>query len=249
MLIKTIIIDNNIKDAKQLKRLLQVHFKDIHISEIANDVQSGINAITGHSPHLVITSIKLGNFTAFDFLRQLENIHFKIIFLCNNQESIINLLEFNNYNYVVKPVTVEALISAVVQARNEIRTDTILTEKNNSVSLSNRIILKTIDRIYSIPVNDVVRCESDGSYTTFYLLNGKKVVVSKNLKEIENTLINNKFFRAHQSHIINIDYLDYYQKTPGGGVIILKDGSSVPLAVSKKNLFLKFISKIIFFQM
>ena len=248
MLIKTVIIDDDVKNVDQLNRLLDIDYKDVQVFDVANSIETGINSILKYSPHLVIVNIKLGNFTVFDLLRQLESIHFKIIFMCSNDESTINLLEFNNYNYLVKPIQAQALINTIERVRFEIKAETKKFDKNNEEVSSNRIILKTIDRIYSIPINDIVRCESDGSYTTFHLSNGKKVVVSKNLKEFENTLINNKFFRAHQSHIINIDYLDYYQKNPGGGVIILKDGSTVPLAVSKKNSFLRFISRLIFFQ-
>ncbi len=54
--------------------------------------------------------------------------------------------------------------------------------------------------------SDVLYCCSDGAYTNIYLVGGRKLTVSKNLKEVESTLQDELFIRIHNSHLINLDH-------------------------------------------
>ena len=92
-------------------------------------------------------------------------------------------------------------------------------------------------------LSDIIRCEADKNYTFFYLSNGKKILVSRTLKDFETLLSNQGFFRVQQSHLINLDFIDRYDKQEGGSVI-LKDGSSVPLSPAKKEQFFTLLEKL-----
>jgi two-component system LytT family response regulator len=90
---------------------------------------------------------------------------------------------------------------------------------------------------------DIVRCESDGNYTLFFLSDGRKLLVTKILKEYDEMLQQYNFFRVHQSHLINIDFFETYKKADGGE-IIMQDKSIIPLASRKKDAFLKLLSSL-----
>ena len=60
--------------------------------------------------------------------------------------------------------------------------------------------------------------------------------MSKTLKEYDLLLSGYSFFRVQQSHLVNLDFIDRYDKIDGGAVI-MKDGSSVPLSPAKKEQF------------
>jgi two-component system LytT family response regulator len=106
-----------------------------------------------------------------------------------------------------------------------------------------RLVLKTLESIHVVELNSIVRCEADRNYTTFYLENGNKIFVSKTLKEYETLLSNYNFIRVQQSHLINIDFVERYDKTEGGSVV-MKDGSHIPLSPSKRDLFFKLLETI-----
>ena len=94
---------------------------------------------------------------------------------------------------------------------------------------------------------ETVRCEAQGNYTHFYLKDSKKITVSKTLKEYEALFNDNRFFfRLHQSHLINLNYMERYDKKDGGAVI-MKDKSALPVAVRKKNDLLKLLESICVF--
>lgn len=101
-----------------------------------------------------------------------------------------------------------------------------------------KMVLKTSDKIFSVNIQDIVNCVSDKNYTTFHFDDGRKIVVSTTLKEYENMLKPFNFFRTHQSHLINLKYLDYYIKSDGGNTIVMKNNERIPLSVRKKEAFL-----------
>jgi two-component system, LytTR family, response regulator len=94
-----------------------------------------------------------------------------------------------------------------------------------------------------VDLNEIIRCEADKNYTFFYLNSGKKILVSRTLKDYETMLNGYGFFRIQQSHLINLEYLDRYDKQQGGA-IIMKDGTSVPLSPAKKDQFFKLLEKL-----
>ena len=99
-----------------------------------------------------------------------------------------------------------------------------------------KIILKTSEDIFILKIEDIVRCESDGGYTTFYSDDGKKIMVSKNLKEYESLLKEHHFIRTHNSHLVNLNYVKQFRKTDN--TLIMNDLSSIPISVRKKEAVL-----------
>lgn len=106
-----------------------------------------------------------------------------------------------------------------------------------------KIVLKTSDNIHIINVNDIVRCEADRNYSSFFLTNGKTILVSNTLKDYDELLSSFRFFRAHQSHLVNLNHIERYEKKDGG-CLIMKDGSTVPVSVRKKEELLGLLQKI-----
>ncbi|MEP1854469.1 LytR/AlgR family response regulator transcription factor, partial [Nonlabens ulvanivorans] len=100
--------------------------------------------------------------------------------------------------------------------------------------------LPTLHGFLFVKVGDIIRCESDNTYTTFFITDGRKIIVSKTLKQVEEMLDEYGFFRVHNSHLINLSYLVEYLKGEGGQVK-LSDGSVVDVSRRKKEEFLKHI--------
>ena len=62
-----------------------------------------------------------------------------------------------------------------------------------------------------IRIDEMVYCQASSNYTNIYLMDGRKVCVSKTLKYIQSLLPDQKFIRTHQSHLVNIQYIRKYQ--------------------------------------
>jgi len=107
-----------------------------------------------------------------------------------------------------------------------------------------RLVLKTQESVHVIELDNIIRCEADRNYTSFYLLGGKKILVSKTLKDYETLLSGHNFLRVQQSHLINLDYVARYDKGNGGSVV-MKDDSEVPLSPAKRDIFFKILDNLL----
>jgi two-component system LytT family response regulator len=99
------------------------------------------------------------------------------------------------------------------------------------------ITLATSEGLEFVPLHNIIRLEASGPYTYFFLKEGKKIMVSKNLKEYETMLGDYNFFRVHNSHIINMKEVKRMIKTDGG-YAVMNDESMIAISPKKKDDFM-----------
>lgn len=247
---KVIIIDDEDRARKSIAGILKLSNNNVQLVGEAEGVKSGIASIKELNPDLVLLDINMSDGTGFDLLKQIENITFKVIFITAYEEFAIKAFEFSAIDYIIKPVDPTKLIDALHKANQLIEQENINLKLNalfanleGSATECKKLILKTAENIYVVNTSDVIRCESDSGYTNFFLVDGKKILVSRNLKDYEDMLDGLGFYRLHQSHLINLKYIDHYSKSEGGAVI-MKDNSAIPVARRKKDNFLKLLEMI-----
>lgn len=249
-LISAVIIEDEIPVAKSLETLLGFN-NGISLKGMAHDINSGEELIKKINPDVVFCDIQLGKkATGFDLIERFSNPKFKLIFVTAFNEYAIKAFKYNAIDYLLKPIDQEELEISISRAKKQIEeTGTenqlkslveMMTGKNEQPK---KLVLKTSEQIRAVDIEDIIRLESESNYTSFYLKDGKKLLVSKALKEYSDLLEDRNFFRAHQSHLINIDYFETYEKQDGG-YIILKDGTSIPLAKRKKNQLFDLLEKL-----
>jgi len=151
-------------------------------------------------------------------------------------------------DYILKPIDAEELRNAVTNALQMLahkKDETQFSALQNNIQphLKRKLVLKTQESIFVVEIDDIVHCEADKNYTFFYLNDGKKILVSKTLKDYDTLLAGLQFFRVHQSHLINLNYVERYDKHDGGSVI-LKDGTAIPLSPAKKDQFFKSLDQL-----
>lgn len=248
-MLRAVIIDDVDAIRTKNKVLIKEHCPNVTIMAEANSVKNGIEIIKKFIPDLVFLDIEMPDGTGFDLLQQLKPITFKVIFITGFQDFAIKAFRFSAIDYLLKPIDPTDLIEAVKKAEEtinketlELKFGTLLTNIERPKNLQ-KIVLKTADKLFSVNIQDIVNCESEKNYTTFYFINAPKLVVSTTLKEYETLLVPSGFFRAHQSHLINMLYFDHFIKGDGG-TIIMKNKASIPLATRKKEEFLSLLDTL-----
>lgn len=246
-MLRTIIIDDEKNNRDEIRQLLEKHFPSVSFVAEADGVKTGLETIIKFSPDLVLLDIRLMDGDAFDLLRQLGQINFKIIFITAYEEYALKAIKFSALDYLMKPVLLEDLKAAIARAESQIQKELNLklAELSNNLNRSKdkRIVLKTADKLHFIAVNEIMRCEADCSYTTFFLTEGKKILVSGSIKDYEDILCEQGFYRLHKSHIVNLRFIKSYDKADGG-TVILSDGTHVPVAVRKKNQLIERFNRL-----
>ncbi len=249
-MIRLSIIDDEKKSRDAIREIVKANFPDNFCINEVSSVREGVAQLEAHPPELVLLDINLIDGSAFDLLGRLKDIPFKIIFITAYDNYAVKAFKFSAIDYLLKPIIPSELITAVQKAVKSLDNDNISLKLNaflsNIENISReikKIVLKTSDSVHLLNLKDIIRLESDSNYTRFYLAGGKKLFVSKTLKDYEDMLEDHGFFRPHQSHMINLYYIDRFEKCDGG-YLIMNDGTSVPVSHRKKERLMKIFNDL-----
>lgn len=246
-MLKTIIIDDEAKARKVIAGIIEKKCPYVNIIAQADSVETGLKAILNYKPDLVLLDIKLGDGMGFDLLDNLNNINFKIIFLTAYNEFAVKAIRVSALDYILKPINAEELVAAIERASEEVKKDDINirleTMLSNIKKDEKQIVLKSANAFYVKNIKEIIRCEADGNYTNFYFADGKQLVISKSLHEFEEMLSEYGFFRVHNAHLINLTFIERFERNKGG-CLYLKDNTNIPIARSKKQELINTLSNI-----
>jgi two-component system LytT family response regulator len=247
-MIKALIIDDENRTRELIAKMITSFGFDIEAIPAGENVKSGIKAIEEIQPDIVFLDIQMPDGTGFDVLKSVKNKDFEVIFITAHEEFAIKAIKFSALDYLLKPIdpselraAVEKAIKAIDDKKEETQFDAL--QYNIQPNQKRRLVLKTQESVYVVELDEIIRCEADRNYTSFFLAGGKKILVSKTLKEYETLLTGHNFLRVQQSHLINLDYVDRYDKG-NGGCVVMKDGSEVPLSPAKRDIFFKILENL-----
>lgn len=240
-----IIIDDNDKARIALASDLEDYCPEINIIGEADGVETGYNLIHEVNPDLIFLDIRMGDGTGFDLLEKFKpvsNLPFMVIFTTAYDEFAIKAFKYAAVDYLLKPIDSDSLMLAAerVQKQTKQQTNTqldFLLQQLAQPKLT-KLSLADAERIHIVPITDIVRCESYKNYTTFYLATGKKITVSKSIKEYDELLTPNQFLRVHHSHLVNLNQVKEVIKVDGP-YLLMNDGSNVPVSTRKKEMLYK----------
>ncbi|MFY0602103.1 MAG: response regulator transcription factor [Cyclobacteriaceae bacterium] len=246
---KITLVDDDAAVRDNLKTLLSIYANQCEVIAEADGVKAGIECLKKNRPDLLLLDVEMRDGTGFDLLSIYGKPDFKVIFVTGHDAYAIKAFKFSAIDYLLKPVDPEDLVKAIQKTENilsleeqSIGVTNLVANKDKHVSDQN-IILKDAENIYLIALKEVVRCESETNYTKFFLVDGRKLMISKTLKEYDSMFEGQSFFRAHQSHLINLLHFDRYEKKDGG-LVHMKDGSQVPVATRKKDALFNTLENI-----
>ncbi len=241
-----IIVDDEISVRNAITKLLTEQFPDIEVIATAGTLRSAYEAIMKRAPDLLFLDVELPDGNGFGLLKMIPTVNFKVIFITGHQEYALDAIKVSALDYILKPFDQDELSIAVEKAREIINHDEqniklqALSENLESKRILKRIILPTADNLYLISVGDIVRAEADSNYTIFWLTEGRKIMVSRTIKEYDNMLSGSGMIRVHQSHLVNVQFIDRFVKRDGG-FLQLKDGTAVPVSPILKKKVLQAI--------
>jgi len=242
-MIRALIVEDEMYIRKGFITMLNTLDFDIEILGECESVKDATVVANACKPDLVFLDINLIDGNAFEFLENTKNLDFKVIFITAYEEYALKALKNGAVDYILKPADIDELEAAI----KKVTTETTNSKNNYTIvkeqlidNKKERLVLKTQEGFQIIDYNNLVYLESDKGYSTFYMENNKHFLASKPIKEFESQLPASKFLRVHQSYIINMNFVDKYDKT---GYVYLKTGKTIPVAVRRKDDFLKRLLK------
>lgn len=245
-MISAIIVDDEQQCIDRLTGLLKEHFtQTIHVAAECKNVEQAVAAIKEHAPQLILLDVQLHNQTGFDLLMRLPEITFELIFTTAYEKYAVQAFKFSAIDYLLKPVDPNELGQAIARLKEQIslkhtsrKLDTLFHNLKNVAGIPKRICLPVSTGFVFLEVADIIRCESRINYTTFFLKDKKELVVAKTLKEFEEMLKEDNFYRVHNSHLVNLAYIKSYHKGKDS-FVTMADGSRIDVSTRRKEEFLK----------
>lgn len=228
-LLNVFIIEDEKPNQELLQDYLHRYCEGIAVTGIAESVEDGLTLINSaeQRPDIVFMDIQLKDGLVFQLLKQLEVIDFEIIFVTAHDRFMLRAFDYNAIGYVMKPVDTDKLVEAVTRARQrggqlmQQRMDN--AKQSQEANVFKKMSISALDGIYFINIEDIVRCEGEDNYTHIFLEDGRKITVSKTIKEYDRLLSPNNFFRVHKSHLINLNYMVQFVRGDGGYIIMHGD--------------------------
>lgn len=232
--ITAVIIDDEKDGRDYIALLLANEFPAIEIVFQAAGVEEAYLHLSRQWPDIVFLDIQLAEGNAFELLEKFNSIPSQLIFVTAYEQYAIRAIKKAALDYLLKPVRKMDFVEAVNRALQKLRSSP------SAVAIANpgRISLPSLHGFRLVEAADIIRCEADSNYTTFYLSDKTKLVVSKTLQEFEAQLLAHHFFRIHHKHLVNLKHVREYIRGKGGQVI-MSDGSTLDVSARRKAEFLQ----------
>ncbi len=213
----------------------------------AADIHKAQNEISQYQPELILADIQLKDGNSFSLLSNIKTNAYVIFITAYNQYAI-DALNIGAFAYLLKPIdpsifeeTIDRCYRKGQAYKFNQQQAEIAANRYRGVTKAERIALKSFDFTQIVSVKDIIYCQSDKGYTTFFLDDGSKILVSKILKEYESILPESIFIRCHQSYLANTSYIRKYFKD---GYLEMTNGDHVPVSDRKRQVVLDYIESI-----
>jgi len=235
---KVLIVEDEIDSRKLITFFLKEFFPDFQIIGEAASVRGAKTLVDTTKPDLIFLDVHLEDGTGLDLLKQINTENIQIIFTTAYDNYAIQAIKFNAIDYLLKPINPEEFNNSVLKAQKRFLLNKRMKSPEEQPNQSEKIIIvKTSEETYIIPVNDIIRLEADGAYTSI-ITHKRTIIASKNLKYYEKELPTENFIRIHQSHLINKQHIT---TLTNNGQLRLSNNDEVPISFRKKSLVRKFL--------
>jgi two-component system LytT family response regulator len=247
-MLKAIIIDDIEQARKTLKKDLNTYCPEIEIVGEAGGVVEGARLLQKVQPDVLFLDIQMNDGSGFDLLEILKEIPFRIIFTTASDAHAIKAFRFSAVDYLLKPIDPEELKEAVRKASEMLHgkekgIELLKNTMSSGGKKQEKLALHSLDKIHIVTITDILRCESNINYTEFHFSGGRKLLVTRTLKDFEELLSGHGFFRVHNSHLINTRYIKEFIKTDGG-YLVMQDGTNVPVSSRKRPEVMKMLESL-----
>jgi two-component system LytT family response regulator len=245
--ITAILIDDEPQARVLLREMLKVACPDVQVVAECADLPNGVKALRKHRPMLVFLDIEMPGHSGLellDFFNE-DEVDFSIIFTTAYHNYAIQAFKLNAIDYLLKPIEIAELEAAVSRfAKRQGQSNLPLVRNMMQQGQQRKIAVPSGTSIKLLPPDQILYLKADNTYTEVLLADGSKLVVSRTLKNFEDSLADDKtFFRCHKSFIVNLLHVTQLNKSDGGSLVI-QDKVEVPISQDRVADFMDMYSMI-----
>ena len=243
-MIKFIIIEDELAAFNHLKGILDIQFgRKLNYLGTSDNITDSIQLIKEKQPDLIFLDVQLKDGVGFDILDHFsDEVNFEVIFTSGHIDFKEKALDYFAFYFLNKPVEKEKLVKIVniyLAKKSAFNLEKYLIFKNQLGAEKKTIALPINNgRFAIINLDELMYCEADGSYTSYYTTDNKKYTSSNNLKKAETLLSNSSFYRIHRSVLLNLKHIKKYNTK---GEITITNNKTVVVSARNRNGFFKIL--------
>ena len=246
-ILRAILIDDELSSLENLQQKLNEYCPAVKIVAAIQKPEEAILLVNHHKPDVLFLDIEMPRMSGFRLLEELGDYDAEIVFTTAYNHFAIEAMRLSAFDYLVKPISITDLQNAVnrlIQQRSrqtKERLNVLKQSINDNKSQENKIAVPTNEGLEFVVIKNIIRIESSSNYSRLYFTNGQSLFVTKLLKDFEELLLPYRFFRVHNSHVINLNYIRKYIRGEGGQVV-MDNGDVVDVSRRKKEEFLSLLN-------
>ncbi|HEX7846754.1 MAG TPA: LytTR family DNA-binding domain-containing protein [Chitinophagaceae bacterium] len=239
-MLKVLLIDDEERATDSLRLMIEKTLPEIGQVMVCNDSRKAADIIHAFQPGLVFLDIQMPHMNGFEVLEKMPNKNFKIIFTTAYNEYAIQAIRFSAFDYLLKPVDIEELQVSVhrfLENTEDYKQQfELLKNIMHNIQAPSaeefRLALPTKEGVHFLAPQDIIRCESLGNYTKFFVTNNRSYLISRTLGDYDTLLTPHHFIRTHKSHLVNRKFISFIDHD---GYVVLKDGNKVEVSRRRKE--------------
>jgi two-component system LytT family response regulator len=242
-----IVVDDELSSLQNLQQKLIEFCPDLEVVATAQKPEDAILLIRQFRPDVIFLDIEMPRMNGFRMLDELGEYDFDIIFTTAYNHYAVDAIRISAFDYLMKPIAIKDLQQAVERlakkrgGQTKDKLDVLRNSLGNAKSQEEKIAVPTGEGLEFIPIKNIVRVESSSNYSKIYFMDGRSLLVTKLLKDFEEMLTAYHFYRVHNSHLVNLNYIKKYVRGEGGQ-LIMQNGDIIDVARRKKEEFLRLIT-------
>ena len=245
-MIKSIFIGNNEKLKKEIDNIQKEYFEDFFLIDNYDDFQQIDFSIEKNQIDLLILHLPVSKKKLQDIIKRKMNNDFDILILGTKSEEINLVSQFKALDYMLYPPNNKNIIKFLIRyyivekskKENRIYKQKIIDNNIDDHTLN----IHSNEEIYRVLIKNIMYCNSEGSYTKFFLNDNSFILASKNLKDFEKQLEIYNFIRVHHSFLVNVKYITKFNKSKKG-TLFLTGNIKIPVSSRKKSELLRILKK------
>ena len=218
-MVRAVLIDDEIGAREVLSSLIERYAPDIEVVGEASNLLNGIDVIRKFKPSIVFLDVQMPNYYGYEIGKFFDDIDFHIIFTTAYDENAIKAFELAALDYLLKPIDIDRFQQSISRLRSACTTEKLnhrIDTFQQALDDDHPTRISLLDKGFHVTVelDEVVAIEGQAAYSKIYLLNGKTVTQSKNLKQMGKLISGHPdFYRTHRSWLINKQHLVDFSKS------------------------------------
>lgn len=221
----------------------------VKIAGTASNLKDGVELIKKTQPDIVFLDINMPGKSGLEIYNEFKSPEFKIIFCSAYDQYAFEALKKYAFGYLLKPIDIIELQSILRKVTDELHEEQKLLQIEDKLNLLNSPVTSGVNILLDVENGFIIGnsrnieyCYAKNSFSIVVMQSQKEYIVTKSLKELEDLLPKNQFYKTHKSYLVNIYYIRKFVRAKEN-YVLMESGDKIPVSIRVTSVISKDIKE------